>query len=70
MGRYVGRPAIAESRIVDYDGVNVTFKYTRHEDNEEVIETILDSAIAGRPTYLPTYFTAVFADFISVLACT
>lgn len=40
VGRYVGRPAIAESRIVDYDGVNVTFKYTRHEDNEEVIETI------------------------------
>ena len=40
MGRYVGRPAIAESRIVDYDGVNFTFKYARHEDNEEVIETI------------------------------
>ena len=40
VGRYVGRPAIAESRIVDYDGVNVTFKYTRHKDNEEVIETI------------------------------
>ena len=30
VGRYVGRPSIAESGIVDYDGVNVTFKYTRH----------------------------------------
>lgn len=40
VGRYVGLPAIAESRIVDYNGVNVTFKYTRHENNEEVIETI------------------------------
>lgn len=36
----MGRPAIAESRIVEYDGVNVTFKYTMYEDNEEVIETI------------------------------
>lgn len=40
VGRYVGRPAIAESRILDYDGENVTFKYTRHEDNKEVIETV------------------------------
>lgn len=33
VGRYVGRPVIAESRILDYDGVNVTYKYKRHEDN-------------------------------------
>lgn len=40
IGRYVGRPAIAESRILKYDGVNVTYKYTRHEDNKVVIETV------------------------------
>lgn len=40
VGRYVGRPAIAESRILKYDGVNVTYKYTRHEDNKVVIETV------------------------------
>ena len=40
VGRYVRRPAIAESRILKYDGVYVTYKYTRHEDNKEVIETV------------------------------
>lgn len=40
VGRYVGRPAIAESRILKYDGENVTYKYTRHEDNKTIIETI------------------------------
>ena len=40
IGRYVGRPAIAESRILKYDGKNVTYKYTRHEDNKVVIETV------------------------------
>ena len=40
IGRYVGRPAIAESRILKYDGVNVTYKYTRHEDYKVVIETV------------------------------
>lgn len=38
VGRYVGRPAIAESRILDYDGKYVTYKYTRHEDNKAIIE--------------------------------
>lgn len=40
VGRYVGRPVIAESRILAYDGVNVTFEYVRHEDNEKIIETV------------------------------
>ena len=40
IGRYVGRPAIAESRILKYDGINVTYKYTRHEDNKTVIERV------------------------------
>lgn len=40
IGRYLGRPVIATSRIDDYDGENVTFHYNRHEDNELVYEII------------------------------
>lgn len=40
IGRYLGRPPIASSRIDRYDGKNVTFHYTRHEDNKTVSETI------------------------------
>ena len=40
IGRYVGRPAIAESRIIAYDGESVTFKYKRHEDNKEIIDKV------------------------------
>lgn len=40
VGRYVGRPVIAESRILNYDGQYVTYKYRRHEDNKEIIERI------------------------------
>lgn len=40
VGRYVGRPAIAQSRILKYDGKNVTYKYTRHEDNKVIVETV------------------------------
>lgn len=40
VGRYVGRPAIAESRILKYDGENVTYKYTRHEDNKVIVKTV------------------------------
>ena len=38
--RYTGRPAMAESRIINYDGEFVTFYYERHEDNQRVEETI------------------------------
>ena len=38
--RYVARPVMAESRIIDYDGKYVTFWYQRHEDNKIVIEKI------------------------------
>ncbi len=38
--RYIGRPAMAQSRILNYDGETVTFWYQRHEDNERVVETI------------------------------
>lgn len=38
--RYTGRPAMAQSRILNYDGETVTFWYQRHEDNKKVIESI------------------------------
>jgi hypothetical protein len=38
--RYTGRPVMAQSRILDYDGEFVTFYYDRHEDNERVTEKI------------------------------
>lgn len=38
--RYTGKPAIAESRIIDYDGKYVTFWYQRHEDNKLVKERV------------------------------
>jgi len=38
--RYTGRPAMAQSRILNYDGSFVTFYYDRHEDNKRVEETI------------------------------
>ena len=40
IGRYLGRPVIATSRILNYDGNNVTFKYNRHEDNKLIIQTV------------------------------
>lgn len=38
--RYIGRPAMAQSCITDYDGKNVTFRYQRHEDNKKVSATL------------------------------
>mgnify|MGYP003295639266 CR=1 FL=1 len=38
--RYLSRPVMAESRILDYDGKYVTFWYQRHEDDVVVIEKI------------------------------
>lgn len=40
IGRYLGRPVIATSRIDKYDGDFVTFHYNRHEDDVYVKETI------------------------------
>lgn len=40
IGRYLGRPVIAASRIDHYDGEKVTFHYNRHEDDALVTETI------------------------------
>ena len=38
--RYTGRPAMAQSRILDYDGQFVTFYYDRHEDKKRVTEKV------------------------------
>lgn len=38
--RYLSRPVMAESRIIDYDGIFVTFWYQRHEDDIIVIEKL------------------------------
>ena len=38
--RYVARPVMAESKIIDYDGTFVTFWYQRHNDDVIVIEKI------------------------------
>lgn len=40
IGRYLGRPVIATSRIDSYDGDSVTFHYNRHEDNKLITEAI------------------------------
>ena len=40
IGRYLGRPVIATSRIDKYDGSMVTFHYNRHEDDKYIQETI------------------------------
>lgn len=40
IGRYLGRPVIATSRILDYDGQKVAFHYNRHEDNMPVVEVL------------------------------
>lgn len=40
IGRYAARPAIAESRIIGYDGKIVTFQYTDHKTNKKVIENM------------------------------
>jgi hypothetical protein len=38
IGRHIGRPAIAESRIIKYESGKVRFWYQRHEDNKRVEE--------------------------------
>lgn len=38
--RYTGRPAMAQSRIINYDGTYVAYYYERHEDNKRIEETI------------------------------
>jgi hypothetical protein len=38
--RYVGRPVLAQSRIINYDRESVSFIYTPHDSDEELVETL------------------------------
>jgi len=38
--RYAGRPVLAQSRIIRYDGKTVTYTYTPHDSTEVVTETL------------------------------
>jgi thiol-disulfide isomerase/thioredoxin len=40
IGRYLARPAIAEYRVVNYDGKNVQFWYKDHQTGKRVEETL------------------------------
>lgn len=40
IGRYLGSPVIAASRIDKYDGGQVTFHYNQHKDDKYVVKTI------------------------------
>lgn len=40
IGRYLGRPVIATSRIDSYDGEFVTFHYNRHEDEKLITRKV------------------------------
>lgn len=48
IGRYIGRPAIAESRIIKYENGKVRFWYQRHEDDKRVEEEIDVEEFIGR----------------------
>jgi hypothetical protein len=40
IGWYLGRPAIATSKINSYNDYFVTFHYNRHEDEKLVVENL------------------------------
>ena len=54
--RYVGRPVLAQSRIIDYDGEFVSFTYTPHGSTEEETErlTVFDF-IKSLIIHIPDY---------------
>ena len=41
VARYITRPVMTESRIFDYDDINVTFWYRRHENNKIVLREFM-----------------------------
>ena len=51
IGRYLGRPVIATSRVDSYTGDLVSFHYNRHEDDQYVqkpfLSWILSNALSG-----------------------
>jgi hypothetical protein len=40
VGRYTGRPAIANSRVIDYDGKSVTYYYDDHKTGKRIEEKV------------------------------
>ncbi len=63
IGRYLARPAIAEYRIISYDGEKVTFWYKSHETNEKVVEVLEAERFIGKLLMHipPKYFKMVRA---------
>ncbi|CEP67973.1 Transposase, IS801/IS1294 [Moorella glycerini] len=51
IGRYLARPAIAEYRILDYDGERVRFWYEDHQTHERKEEELGVLEFIGRLTY-------------------
>ena len=48
LGRYLGKPAIAQYRIVKYDGKNVTFWYDDHKSGQRKYMTLQAEQFIGR----------------------
>ena len=48
IGRYLGRPAIAESRIISYDGEYVTFSYEDLKSQKTKYEKLRAEEFIGR----------------------
>jgi hypothetical protein len=48
IGRYTGRPAMAESRLISYDGENVRFWYESHESKDRIEVEMSASEFIGK----------------------
>ena len=48
IGRYTKRPAIAESRITNYNGSSVTFNFVDHKTNKKTIQTFPVDQFIGK----------------------
>ena len=59
IGRYLGRPVIATSRVDSYTGDLVSFHYNRHEDDQintfkkPFLSWILSNALSGMAAFMP-----------------
>ena len=59
--RYCSRPAMAESRIINYDGSSVTFCYNDHKDEKyhEITDTPFNFITRLLRHLLPKYFKSI-----------
>jgi hypothetical protein len=54
LGRYLKRPPISETKIKQYDGINVTYQYKDHHDNSiDTITMPVDDFIARLIRHIP-----------------